>query len=268
MLFDVEDGRAARATAPRSDRTVGVSPPYAALLTSAPLRIEAIELRLLRLDLVEPFETSFGRVAIAADRPREDRGGGPGGLGRDRGGRGAPLQLRDGGDGAARGPRLLRARRSCGADRGPRRARGAARAVPGPPDGPRRTRARLRRPHRAARGRVHFEAPRRRPGSRPGRGEPRDPADDRRAARADRDRPLRLGYRRIKLKIKPGWDVAVVEEVRRRHPDIPLSVDANAAYTLADRAHLQAARRLRAADDRAAARARRPHRPRRAAAGI
>jgi o-succinylbenzoate synthase len=48
-----------------------------------------------------------------------------------------------------------------------------------------------------------------------------------------------LGYQRIKLKIKPGWDLAVVAEVRRRHPDILLSVDANAAYTLADRDRLR-----------------------------
>ena len=53
------------------------------------------------------------------------------------------------------------------------------------------------------------------------------------------DRHLALGYQRIKLKIKPGWDLAVVEEVRRRHPGIALSVDANAAYTLEDRAHLE-----------------------------
>ncbi|HEY7574486.1 MAG TPA: o-succinylbenzoate synthase [Thermoanaerobaculia bacterium] len=50
---------------------------------------------------------------------------------------------------------------------------------------------------------------------------------------------LGLGYQRIKLKIKPGWDLDVVERVRRRHPDIVLSVDANAAYTLDDRAHLK-----------------------------
>jgi len=43
-----------------------------------------------------------------------------------------------------------------------------------------------------------------------------------------------LGYRRIKLKIKPGADVSVVREIRRRHPQILLSVDANGAYTLAD----------------------------------
>ena len=53
------------------------------------------------------------------------------------------------------------------------------------------------------------------------------------------DRYLGLGYQRIKLKIKPGWDIDVVDEVRRRHPDILLSVDANSAYTLADVDHLR-----------------------------
>ncbi len=42
------------------------------------------------------------------------------------------------------------------------------------------------------------------------------------------------GYRRVKLKIKPGWDVDVVRAVRRAHPDLPLQVDANSAYTLDD----------------------------------
>jgi O-succinylbenzoate synthase len=50
---------------------------------------------------------------------------------------------------------------------------------------------------------------------------------------------LDLGYRRIKLKIKPGADVLVVREIRCRHPQILLSVDANAAYTLADAALLR-----------------------------
>ena len=50
---------------------------------------------------------------------------------------------------------------------------------------------------------------------------------------------LGLGYQRIKLKIKPGWDVDVVGEVRRRYPDILLSVDANSAYSLADIEHLK-----------------------------
>jgi o-succinylbenzoate synthase len=42
------------------------------------------------------------------------------------------------------------------------------------------------------------------------------------------------GYKRIKLKIEPGNDIAHVAAVRERFPDIMLQVDANAAYTLAD----------------------------------
>ncbi|MBN1180627.1 MAG: o-succinylbenzoate synthase [Anaerolineae bacterium] len=45
---------------------------------------------------------------------------------------------------------------------------------------------------------------------------------------------LAQGYRRVKIKIKPGWDVDVVRAVRARWPTIPLMVDANSAYTLAD----------------------------------
>jgi O-succinylbenzoate synthase len=54
------------------------------------------------------------------------------------------------------------------------------------------------------------------------------------------DRYLALGYQRIKLKIKRGWDRDVVEEVRQRHPDILLSVDANSAYTIGEKEHLKA----------------------------
>jgi O-succinylbenzoate synthase len=53
------------------------------------------------------------------------------------------------------------------------------------------------------------------------------------------ERYLSLGYQRIKLKIKPGWDLDVVAEVRRNHPQILLSVDANSAYTINDRDHLK-----------------------------
>jgi len=53
-------------------------------------------------------------------------------------------------------------------------------------------------------------------------------------------RELDAGYRRIKIKIKPGWDVAAVEAVRARFGAIPLMVDANAAYTLADADRLAA----------------------------
>lgn len=48
------------------------------------------------------------------------------------------------------------------------------------------------------------------------------------------ERELERGYQRIKIKIKPGRDVALVEAIRERHPDIRLMVDANSAYTLAD----------------------------------
>ena len=42
------------------------------------------------------------------------------------------------------------------------------------------------------------------------------------------------GYRRVKLKIAPGWDVEPVAAVREALPDVPLSVDANSAYRLTD----------------------------------
>ena len=51
---------------------------------------------------------------------------------------------------------------------------------------------------------------------------------------------LAAGYRRVKIKIKPGWDVKAVESLRVRFGSIPLMVDANAAYELADAAHLAA----------------------------
>jgi len=42
------------------------------------------------------------------------------------------------------------------------------------------------------------------------------------------------GYRRVKIKIQPGWDVEPVAAVRAKFPDVPLMVDANAAYTVDD----------------------------------
>ena len=48
------------------------------------------------------------------------------------------------------------------------------------------------------------------------------------------------GYQRIKIKIKPGWDLGAVERLRAQFGTIPLMVDANAAYTLADASHLAA----------------------------
>jgi O-succinylbenzoate synthase len=49
---------------------------------------------------------------------------------------------------------------------------------------------------------------------------------------------LDKGYRRVKLKIKPGWDVEPVRAVRERFGDVPLQVDANTAYSLSDARHL------------------------------
>ncbi|RME41254.1 MAG: o-succinylbenzoate synthase, partial [Caldilineae bacterium] len=42
------------------------------------------------------------------------------------------------------------------------------------------------------------------------------------------------GYRRIKVKIKPGWEQTPLQAIRARHPDILLMADANSAFTLAD----------------------------------
>ena len=53
------------------------------------------------------------------------------------------------------------------------------------------------------------------------------------------ERELAAGYQRIKIKIKPGWDVDVVRTVRERFPSIKLMADANSAYTLADAGHLR-----------------------------
>lgn len=46
------------------------------------------------------------------------------------------------------------------------------------------------------------------------------------------------GYRRVKLKIKPGWDVEVVKRVREDCPDLLLQADANGAYSLRDKGAL------------------------------
>ncbi|WP_042354194.1 o-succinylbenzoate synthase [Bacillus rubiinfantis] len=48
------------------------------------------------------------------------------------------------------------------------------------------------------------------------------------------DDSVTQGYRRIKVKIKPGWDVDVIREIRRSFPSIQLMADANSAYRLSD----------------------------------
>ncbi len=53
------------------------------------------------------------------------------------------------------------------------------------------------------------------------------------------ERELGAGYQRIKIKIKPGWDIEPVRALRERFPRIRLMVDANSAYSLADASHLK-----------------------------
>lgn len=48
------------------------------------------------------------------------------------------------------------------------------------------------------------------------------------------EKELAAGYQRIKIKIKPGWDLKIIEQVRQRFPKIRLMGDANSAYTLRD----------------------------------
>jgi o-succinylbenzoate synthase len=52
------------------------------------------------------------------------------------------------------------------------------------------------------------------------------------------EREVNAGYQRIKLKCQPGWDVEMLEAVRKRWPKIRLSVDANSAYRMRDFDHL------------------------------
>ena len=50
---------------------------------------------------------------------------------------------------------------------------------------------------------------------------------------------VEAGYKRIKLKIEPGWDIEPVRKIRELFPDKPLQVDANQAYSRNDSKHLQ-----------------------------
>ena len=53
------------------------------------------------------------------------------------------------------------------------------------------------------------------------------------------EKRLGEGYDRIKLKIKPGWDVELAAGVREAYPNITMMLDANSAYTLKDAEHLK-----------------------------
>lgn len=53
------------------------------------------------------------------------------------------------------------------------------------------------------------------------------------------DEYVKEGYKRIKVKIKPSWDVDVIRELREAFPNLPIMADANSAYTLNDVDHLK-----------------------------
>jgi O-succinylbenzoate synthase len=53
------------------------------------------------------------------------------------------------------------------------------------------------------------------------------------------DTELAAGYQRIKVKVKPGWDLEVLAKIRKRWPEILLSCDANSAYKTSDFDHLR-----------------------------
>jgi len=51
---------------------------------------------------------------------------------------------------------------------------------------------------------------------------------------------VREGYKRVKIKIKPGWDAEACRLLRKHFPDLPLQVDANGAYKIEDKERLKA----------------------------
>lgn len=53
------------------------------------------------------------------------------------------------------------------------------------------------------------------------------------------DHYVHLGYKRVKIKIKPGQDIEVIRDVRKAFPDLPIMADANSAYTLENIDHLK-----------------------------
>ena len=205
------------------------------------MKLERVTLRQIRMPLVHFFETSFGRTYERDIILVEVAGRRRFGLGRSHRGRESFLQRGVDRLGLA-DPARLRRRRACSArELRKRRRRGAAdRAHPRPQHG-------ARRPGSRGLGPGGAPATACRCGSRSAaaRGA-RSPAASRSAfrirwsscSRRSR-RELAAGYQRIKMKIKPGWDVDVVRQVRERFPAIKLMADANSAYTLADTDHLK-----------------------------
>ena len=197
-------------------------------------RVRAIELRLIALPLVSPFRTSFGtsteKICVLA-RVETDDGEGWGECVADDGHpgfsgewtEGAWVLLRD-----VLGPALLRA-----GDLDATSAEDVFAFVRGNPMSKGTLIDALLDAELRAAGRslASFLGARR---DRVECGVSVGIADSTDRLRSQVDGYLEEGYRRIKLKIEPGTDVERVEAIRADHPDILLSVDANAAYRLED----------------------------------
>lgn len=197
-------------------------------------RIRSIELRLIGLPLVAPFRTSFGtsteKICVLA-RVETDHAEGWGECVADEGYpgfsgewvEGAWILLRD-----VLGPALLRA-----GDVGVDGAEGVLAFVRGNPMAKATLidaviDAELRERGESLASFVGADRDRVACGVSVGIAESTD------RLRSQVDRYLAEGYQRIKLKIEPGLDVERVEAIRADHPEILLSVDANAAYRLED----------------------------------
>ena len=203
------------------------------------MKIERIELREIQMPLVHFFETSFGRtttrriVLVRVDADGADR------LGRSDRRRSAVLQLRNARDGLAhpaRFPDSLDARQGLG---GPGRRRAAlppdSRAQHGQGGAGKCALGHCRATAEPAVGEVGGrDAARKFPAA--FRSAFRTPS---RSCWKRSSAKWRPGYQRIKVKVKPGWDVNVLEAIRNRFPRILLMADANSAYSLADVAHLK-----------------------------
>lgn len=58
------------------------------------------------------------------------------------------------------------------------------------------------------------------------------------------ERAVEMGVRRVKVKIKPGFDVSLVEAIRKRYPNLLLQVDANSSYDLLNPDHIEVLKAL------------------------
>jgi len=56
---------------------------------------------------------------------------------------------------------------------------------------------------------------------------------------SDVEESVDQGFKRVKVKIQPGWDIAVLREIRHHFPSLDIMADANSAYTLRDAPHLK-----------------------------